>query len=356
MTQQEAITYRLVHQHLIAPLHNTPEAIVAWQGAMQAQDYNYFRWAIGIRQCVPQLNLLQEAFANAQLLRLHLLRCTVQVVAADDIAWLTALCKDRNLRTLQSWLSTIKAQFSEAHFAEVAVALQEMLQGGKSLAKKSIANELSALGLLPDEKHLTSLLLRAEIEGVIASGEMNGKNATWALVSERVPATPTLIYEDSLTLLARKYFRSHSPATVEDFAWWSGLPLTQCKKAIENIATELEEILVENISMYLYRNNFKLPDYSKAVHLLPPYDEYLIGYKSRWIALQEQHEAKAHNKNGLFYPVLLHEGRVVGKWKGSIDKQNTPLTTELFAEKSKIKKTALREAEKRFEQFKTIDN
>ena len=100
--KQEAIQIRLLNQQLLSPLYEKPEDIVVWQGAMQAQDYNYFRWAIGIRQRTPQLVQLQEAFAKAELLRLHLLRCTVQVVSQKDIGWLLPLCKERNLRTLQS--------------------------------------------------------------------------------------------------------------------------------------------------------------------------------------------------------------------------------------------------------------
>ena len=88
ISRQEAITLRLLHQQLLSPQYEKPEDIVVWQGAMQAQDYNYFRWAIGIRQCTPQLTQLQEAFAKAELLRLHLLRCTVQVVSKTDIGWL----------------------------------------------------------------------------------------------------------------------------------------------------------------------------------------------------------------------------------------------------------------------------
>ena len=344
ISRQEAIVLRLLHQHLLSSQYEKPEDIVAWQGAMQAQDYNYFRWAIGIRQSVPQLTQLQEAFAKAELLRLHLLRCTVQVVSKNDIDWLLPLCKERNLSTLQSWQKSISTAFTQNYFEEVTHPLCELLYGGKSLSKKAIANRLTTLGLLPDDKLLNPLLLRAEIEGLLCSGTMQGKEATWALLSERVPAVTLITLNEALKLLAQKYFRSHSPASLEDFVWWSGLPKMQCKKAIEGIASELEEVLVESTPMYLYRNNFEVTDYAKTIHLLPPYDEYLIGYKSRWVALDKKHEAKAHNKFGIFKPVILHEGRVVGNWKASIDKQATNLTTDLFAEKTKVKKQSLREA------------
>ena len=341
----------MLNQQLLSPLYERPEDIVAWQGAMQAQDYNYFRWAIGIRQRTPQLVGLQEAFAKAELLRLHLLRCTVQVVSQTDIGWLLPLCKERNLRTLQSWYKSINVSFSESHFQEITRAMQELLAGGKSLPKRAIAEELTSLGFLLDDRLLTSLLVRSEIEGLLCSGEMQGREATWALLSERVPAICPLTPDEALKQLAIKYFRSHSPASLEDFVWWSGLPKTQCKKALTLIANEIEETKVEEETMYLYHNTLDCPDYARKVLLLPPYDEYLIGYKSRWVALEKKHTAKAHNNFGIFKPVILHEGRVVGNWKASIDKQAENLLTELFAEKSKVKQQSLQDAINQFVEF-----
>ena len=351
MNKQEAIQIRMLNQQLLSPLYERPEGIVAWQGAMQAQDYNYFRWAIGIRQRIPQLAQLQAAFAKAELLRLHLLRCTVQVVSQKDIGWLLPLCKERNLRTLQSWHKSINILFSESHFEEITRAMQELLAGGKSLPKRAIAEELTSLGFLLDDRLLTSLLVRSEIEGLLCSGVMQGREATWALLSERVPTICSLTPDEALKQLAVKYFRSHSPASLEDFAWWSGLSKTQCRKALTLIANEVEEIKVEEETMYLYHNTPDCSDYAGMVLLLPPYDEYLIGYKSRWVALEKKHTAKAHNNFGIFKPIILHEGRVVGNWKASIDKQAANLLTELFAEKSKVKQQSLQDAINQFVEF-----
>jgi len=351
ISKQEAIQIRMLNQQLLSPLYERPEDIVAWQGAMQAQDYNYFRWAIGIRQRIPQLVRLQEAFAKAELLRLHLLRCTVQVVSHTDIGWLLSLCKERNLRTLQSWHKSINISFSESYFEEITYALQELLAGGKSLPKRAIAEKLTSLGFLLDDRLLTSLLVRMEIEGLLCSGEMQGREATWALLSERVPTIYSLTPDEALKQLALKYFRSHSPASSEDFVWWSGLTKTQCKKALTLIANQVEEIKVEEETMYLYHNTPDCSDYAGMVLLLPPYDEYLIGYKSRWVALEKKHTAKAHNNFGIFKPVILHEGRVVGNWKASIDKQAENLLTELFAEKTKVKQQSLQYAINQFVEF-----
>lgn len=70
--------------------------------------------------------------------------------------------------------------------------------------------------------------------------------------------------------------------------------------------------------------------------MLPPYDEYLIGYKSRWVALDKQYEHKAHNKFGVFHPVILYNGKVVGNWKASLASDAKVIETDVFAQKREI--------------------
>lgn len=57
------------------------------------------------------------------------------------------------------------------------------------------------------------------------------------------------------------------------------------------------------------------------LHLLPPYDEYLISYKERGEVLSERYRSKAFNRWGIFYPVILHNGHIVGNWKPATGKR-----------------------------------
>lgn len=332
MTREEAIALRLTNQSLIDSPFEKPEDIVEWMGMMQAQDYNYFRWAIGMRMKEPKMTAVRDSFSSGKMLRLHLFRCTVQVTTPEDYPWMVELCRERNLSTIKSWPSYTQTDFSEQYYQEGTEALKSILSQSHytvgnqenpqtiitSLSKKEISGEMAKLGLPSDTAHLHQILLRGEVEGLLCSGEMMGKDATWALVSKRLRNTTTYSESEILALLARKYFRSHSPATLEDFCWWTGLPITQCRKAIEQIAPELEEVKIENPlskdeeqTMFIYTT--KTAYCKNTVHLLPPYDEYLIGYKSRWISLDKKHEAKAHNRFGIFKPVILYEGMEIGR-------------------------------------------
>mgnify|MGYP002515702552 FL=1 len=308
----------------------------------------------------PNIDAVRDAFSSGKILRLHLMRCTIQAIAPQDLEWMGGLCREKNLRTIQSWPSCNKIEFSHQYYNEGTEALKEVLAGGKSLCKTEISDELARLNLPADTPHVRQLLLRGEIEGLLCSGEMKDKDSTWALAGERTkdfPQHTPASQSEALGLLARKYFRSHSPASFEDFCWWTGLNVAQNRQAVEQIAAELEEVQVEGQEMFIYNGSPGICDCTtqtaqkKDVILLPPYDEYLIGYKSRWVSLDKRHEGKAHNGFGIFKPVILHEGRVVGNWRASIDQGARKVETEVFANKRGVGARKLQKATGEFRDF-----
>ncbi len=98
MTREEAIAMRLSCQQLVNPRFDCPEEVVDWMGMVQAQDYSYFRWAVGMRTGKPSLAALKESFSKGKILRLHLFRCTVQAVTPQDYVNFISLCRESNLR------------------------------------------------------------------------------------------------------------------------------------------------------------------------------------------------------------------------------------------------------------------
>ena len=353
MTIEEAISMRLINLQLQAPRWDEPEKIIYWMGAMQAQDYTHFRWAVGMRMKKPNMKAVREAYSSGKILRLHLLRCTIQAITPADYHWMIALCRERNLRTIQSWPSCNKVPVSDSYIQEATEVLKGLLAQKKSMNKKEISKEFSTLGLPSDTAHLTPVILRGEINGLLCSGAMEGKDATWALTSEwvKAPYDSAFTTTEALTLLARKYFRSHSPASFEDFCWWSGIPITQSRQAIQSISAELETIKIGNQEMFVYKGNVHPSPARPELILLPPYDEYLVGYKSRHIALDKKHESKAYNKFGIFKPVMLYQGKVVGNWNAQTKAKTKNIDTEIFISSTDIDKGKVQEAIKLLQDF-----
>lgn len=153
--------------------------------------------------------------------------------------------------------------------------------------------------------------------------------------------------------LARKYFRSHGPATIEDFCWWTGLPKSMNKNGVELIANELQEIEIDNVPMLVHKDCVagNVPS-SPSILLLPPYDEYLIGYKSRHLAVESSYKHVAYNSFGIFKPVILLNGRVCGNWQF---KALSNIKTDLFRYKSRISSRKLNSEVNRVLAFYTPD-
>ena len=63
--------------------------------------------------------------------------------------------------------------------------------------------------------------MHAELDAVICSGGLNGKQQTYALLEERAPSAKSLDREEALAELTRRYFNSRGPVTVKDYARWS---------------------------------------------------------------------------------------------------------------------------------------
>lgn len=161
--------------------------------------------------------------------------------------------------------------------------------------------------------------------------------------------------EEALLTLAQRYFRSHAPAGLADFTWWSGLTVTEAKKAIAlfNETEVLTTCKYKDTELYIpasYTETAKLP---KTLQFLPPYDEYLISYKDRSAVLAQEHVARAHNNYGIFYPVIVYNGQVVGNWKKVIQKKEIKVEATFFNPELAVPQKLIKQATEQYIRFLT---
>ena len=129
--------------------------------------------------------------------------------------------------------------------------------------------------------------------------------------------------------LAQRYFTSHGPATVHDFSWWSGLSLTECKKALALVANCFFSETIDGYTYYFSNAHISMP-IEGYTHLLPAFDEYVISYKNRSAVISQEHQFRAFSNNGIFRPLIVANGKVTGIWKQTIKKEKLILETEFF--------------------------
>jgi hypothetical protein len=326
------IAIRLLNQQLANKQFTSPAEVVSHMGAMQAQDYRMMRWAVAMRTKKPSEEAFRKAYDSGQILRMHLLRCTWQLISAQDYSWMLYLCAPKSIAALNGWMKSNKISISEEEQASVRKIIVQSIGDRTDVTKEDIADSLAMKGMHIDSHRVSYHIRLAELSGTLVSGDLHPSKATYCLASQKIKTTATIGKDEALALLTTKYFQSHSPATLDDYVWWSGLNATDCKRGIQLLGEKLHVEFWKGRHFYLL-DSCRTHGFRKGCTLLlPPFDEYLIGYKSRDVVLAPEHSHHAHNKNGVFYPVIALDGIICGNWSPH---KNT-LQTEMFETDTKI--------------------
>ena len=309
------VALRLLNQQLYAPQFTTPEEVVSHLGAMQAQEYRLMRWAVSMRTKKPSIESFRQAYDSGKIVRLHLMRGTWQLISGDDYWWMLDLLAEKSCRVIKGWMASNHITIPDDECVRIREIFARCAEDCGSATKEDFVNALAAQGIIVDDHRLSYHIRMSELSGTLCSGELLPMKATYSLTESRIPRKEQLDREEALARLARKYFISRSPATLEDYAWWSGLNISDCRKSIALLADELHPVKWHNREFFLHQAARHHGMRQGTLLLLPPYDEYLIGYKSRDIVLPESHQHRAHNSSGIFYPIVLRDGIACGNWK-----------------------------------------
>lgn len=348
MTLSDIAQHRMINQQIASTPFHQPQEMVAWLGAVQAQEYALSKWAIGLRLKGSTDSDIETAFTNGDILRTHLLRPTWHFVTPADIRWLLILTAPR-VNGVNAFMYR-KMELDHKIFNRANDTFAKELQGGNQLTREVLGSALKRRKIIADGVRLSCIMMRAELDGIICSGARLGKQFTYALLDERVPPRSTLTTDEALAELTKRYFNSHGPATLKDFATWSGLTGTQVKKGIAMVRTHfLSEKVSDEVCYFpsLDQPNKKTSD---TAVLLPPYDEYIMGYKNR--------NAIFLNKNKidpsaplLFNNTIMFNGQVAGSWRRTVQNNSIDIEYHLFDTSQKKQPMLFKRAARQFSRF-----
>jgi hypothetical protein len=206
----------------------------------------------------------------------------------------------------------------------------KLLADGDELTREEVIAEVNKAGIETDNLRATHIMFQAELDKIICNGARRGKKFTYALFDKKVPVSAALKREEALAALAKRYFASHGPATVQDFAWWSGLSLTDSKLGFEAIRGEFEAANVDGRE-YLFTASAELPKMHGKAILIPAFDEITIGYADRSAAMDDAVAQNPESGGGIFKPVVMVKGKIVAAWrrtekKDSVNIEIAPLS------------------------------
>lgn len=350
MTDFKLAHLRLYSQRLAGNFLETPEEAVGWFGAVQSQDYAGAKWAIAQR--VPGLTSasLDELFAQGKFLRTHVMRPTWHFVLPEDIRWLQKLTAPQ-VKNLLAYYDR-KLEVDEALLARSHAVLTRALQGGKFLTRNELGQALKEAGIEAGGQRLGHLMMHAELDALICSGPLRGKQFTYALLDERVPPASPLARDEALAELARRYFTSHGPALVQDFAWWSGLSVADARAGLEMVKSDLVSEVSAGKTYWFAHPAAPVEIPHPTLHLLPNYDEHVVAYKDHSASFDATvFKNLAPDSSALLNYITVLDGLVIGGWRRTIEKKQISITTKLLIPLNEVEQAALRSAAEDFARF-----
>ena len=344
LTQQ-----RLYNQHILQPRFSQPGDIVKWMGAIQAQDYAGSLWAIGLRLKNKHESDIEKAVEKKKIVRSWPMRGTLHFVASEDLRWMLKFLTPGVIR--RSTTIYRQAGLDNKIFSKSRKLLTGALRDGKQLTRPEIYAVLEQGRIATDNQRGLHILGHLAQEGLICFGPRKGKQQSFVLIDEWLPPVTMPYRDEAIASLALTYFKSHGPATMHDFAWWSGLTLTEVKSTIEMLRPELRAETFNEQRYWMAANNNNGRS-SNDVFLLPTYDEYLVAYRDRSAAIDPRfsEQVKARG-NGIFSSPLIVNGMIAGVWKRSFVKERLSIEVNAFTSLSRPTKNAIEKVSGKFGQF-----
>lgn len=333
--------HRLQNQSIHPASFQQPRQIVAHFGAMQAQDRSGVKWAIGLR-CGTNDTAVEQAIEDKLIIRTWLLRGTLQVVAAEDIHWMLNLLgpriisqSARRLRQLELDDQTLSRSFH--------ILTTEINQKGPRTRSQLVA-ALEQEGIAAQGPRAYHILRQAALAGLICFGSTQGKEDSFLLLEEWVSAASQIEGEEALAEIAHRYFKSHGPATLDDFAWWSGLTKTNARLGLELCKPRIRSELIGGKTHWLPQKELAPRGIEPIAFLLPAFDEYYLGYTKRGAIIDASFDIKAVSSSGVFRPMLIVNGQIVGTWKRTMKSRSLLIVLNLFRPLSGDETKAINEA------------
>jgi hypothetical protein len=275
--------------------------------ALQAQDYPGALWSIGLRVPGSTITQVEAAHEGGALVRSWPMRGTLHLVAAEDLGWMLSLTGARMVRAAEGRRRQLGLEAGA--FVRAERIARTRLEGGRHLTRAELLAAFVAGGLRTDGQRGVHTLVQLAQTGVL----VQSARERWTLLEEWVPHPRRLDRDEALREFALRYALGHGPVTDRDFAWWSSLTLTDARAGLDAAADELHRIELDGRTYHLRPG---LEPAAAGVHLLPGFDEFVLGYTDRTAQLPAEHAGTiVPGGNGMFLATVVVDGMVVGTWR-----------------------------------------
>ncbi|GGB20148.1 hypothetical protein GCM10011492_07550 [Flexivirga endophytica] len=331
-TRRDISRLRLIAQRLTPGPTSSPAQIVRWMTCTQAQDFRAGRSAVALRaRCA--VDDVDAAINAGEIVRSWPMRGTLHLVPAGDLRWMLALNGESTLRSARRRHEDLGIGAEDIETARSVT--EQRLRGGHALERRALFALWESYGIHTGGQRGVHLVQALCLRAHLVLGPINGRQQQFALFDEWVTHSKPVDRAANIADWARRYFRSHGPATIADFRWWSGLLQRDLAPVWESVRDDLVEIAVDGTSYFGAPETLEAWEERRSATLrpmlVPPFDEILLGYADRTPTLDAPHmDLVVPGGNGAFKATVIDGGRTVATWRRSMAKSTPPVEVSPF--------------------------
>ena len=337
---------RLDAQRVTGARFDSPEEVVSWLGAVQAQDYLGALWAVGLRMKHARESDVERALADGRIVRTWPMRGTLHFVAAADARWMTQLLAPHIVSGAAKRIREL--ELDAKTFTRAAKVLEKEL-AGRRVIRPEVYRLLERAKISTRGQRGIHLLWKLAQDCLICFGPREGKQQTFVLFDEWLPTARPRPRDEALGELALRYFESHGPATAGDFTWWARLRAADAREALALASGALQVETFDGATFYSVPG--RAPTKSRDAHVLPAFDEFLVAYTDRSAALDVAHKLRVNDGGGILKPTFVVDERVHGTWQRTLSRQHVTVKLNAFSPLSPPRQRALARAFERYADF-----
>ena len=306
--------------------------VVAHLLAVQAQDFGQAVWALGLRAPGSTRSDVDAALDERAVVRSWPMRGTLHFSTPDDLRLMLSITAARTMSSVAARHRQLG--IDEAVIGRAGEIATGALRGGGSFSRDEFFALLEADGIATSAQRGQHLIWCLAHQGLLCWGPASGSQQAMVLLDEWAPATRELGRDEALGEFVLHYVRGRGPVTLKDFCWWSKVTVAEAKAGLARVREQLDEVTIGG-EPYLVAAGDSERAVSRAsggTFVLPGFDEFLLGYQSRSPAVAEQFaERIVPGNNGIFLPMLVSRGEIVGTWRRSVGPKKVTVTAAPFA-------------------------
>lgn len=323
--RSDLLRLRRLAQHIDGDRPAVPADVVRRLLAVQAQDFGAACWALALRTAAPARSAVLADLDAGRIVRSWPMRGTLHFVPPEDLRWMLSVTTERMVAGLT--LRHRQLELEAPDFVRARDLLSAALTGGRALGRAEVMELWESAGIATGGQRGYHLLYFLAQTGVVCWGPSHRTQQALVLLDEWAPlsAARRLDPDEAVAEFLLRYLVGHGPATVRDFVWWTKGTIAQARTAVAVLGDALRTLDVDGVE---YLVPAELADDAaarppsraerEAVHLLPAFDEYLLGYQDRSPVIDDDRfERVVPGKNGVFAPIIVARGRVAGTWRRS---------------------------------------